>query len=250
MALTRPISVDLWLKQDVNESYSLDDKLVYVYLITNEHTQQLGIYRITFKTIANELNMPLDRVEQSMFNLENKFNIIRYSKRTNEVAILDYLTFGILKGGNVIRQCFNNINKKVQDKTLLASLYIYSKQFKSDLPMYNEALELIRQALSYGDNELASMDNFQKPMIDYFYDSDGYRIELGPKCYDDYCNVKDSEWAVKVKCYDDKYRYVEVYNTGNQEKRYKNENTEYILCIDKDDIKVDKNLTIEDIVPW
>ena len=82
MALTRPISVDLWLKQDVNESYSLDDKLVYVYLITNEHTQQLGIYRITFKTIANELNMPLDRVEQSMFNLENKFNIIRYSKRT------------------------------------------------------------------------------------------------------------------------------------------------------------------------
>ena len=106
-----------------------------------------------------------------MFNLENKFNIIRYSKRTNEVAILDYLTFGILKGGNVIRQCFNNINKKVQDKTLLASLYIYSKQFKSDLPMYNEALELIRQALPYGDNELASMDNFQKPMIDYFYDS-------------------------------------------------------------------------------
>lgn len=53
---------------------------MYVYLIANEHTQQLGIYRITFKTIANELNMPLDRVEQSMFNLENKFNIIRYSK--------------------------------------------------------------------------------------------------------------------------------------------------------------------------
>lgn len=29
MAASRPISVDFWLKQDVNESYSLDDKVVY-----------------------------------------------------------------------------------------------------------------------------------------------------------------------------------------------------------------------------
>ena len=245
MAATRPVPVDFWLKQDVNESYSLDDKLVYVYLIANEHTQQLGIYRITFKTISNELNMPIERVEQSMFNLEYRFNIIRYSKRTNEVAILDYLIFGILKGGNVIRQCFDNINKKVQDKSLLASLYIYTNKFQSDLPMYNEAKELIRNSLTYTDDELRSMDVFQSPIIKEYYDDSGYKYELDNICYDNYFDNKnrtDSIGIVKVKCCDDKYRFINAYCTGEQDIRRKNENTDYIIFIDTSKYEHDEQL--------
>ena len=249
MALTRPVSVDYWLKQDVNERYSLDDKLLYIYLITNEHTEQLGIYKITFKTISNELNMPIERVEQSMSNLEYKFNIIRYSKKTNEVAILDYLTFGILKGGDVIRKCFDKINKKVQDKSLLAFLYIYTNQFQSDLSMFNEAKERIRNSLAYTDDELSSMNAFQSPIIQYYYDDRGYKYELDYICYDNYYDNKNrtnSVGIVKVKCCDDKYRFINAYCTGEQDIKRKNENTDYIIFIDISKYEQEQQLLVND----
>lgn len=46
MALNRPVPMYFWTNPKVNEEYSLDDKLLYIYLITNEHLQQLGIYKI------------------------------------------------------------------------------------------------------------------------------------------------------------------------------------------------------------
>lgn len=234
MALTRPVPVDYWLTEKVNEKYSLDDKLVYIYLVTNEHTEQLGIYKITFKTISNELNMPLDRVENSMYNLEYIHNIIRYSKKTNEVAILDYLTYSLLKGGDVIRKCFDNLLKKSQDVSLLAYIYLYSKEFSDEKPIFKEVLEKIKSVLPYSDSELKDMDTFQQPRINYYYDESGYKNNLDKICYNKYEDILDRESCttiVKVKCYDDKYRFVKVYNSGEKEERYKNENTEFILYV-------------------
>lgn len=37
MALNRPVPTDFWINPKVNEEYSLDDKLLYIYLITNEY---------------------------------------------------------------------------------------------------------------------------------------------------------------------------------------------------------------------
>lgn len=235
MALSRPVSVDYWLKEDVNERYTLDEKLLYLYLTTNEHTEQLGIYKITFKTISNELNMPIERVEEAMNNLEYKHNIIRYSHRTKEVAILDYLTYGLLKGGDVIKKCFDNIKKKVQDMSLLAALYIYTCKFQDEKEIFYIAKQRIREALPYDDKELESMDAFQSPIIEYFYDSEGKKNELDFFGCDNYADIYmrgSSTGVVKVKCYDDKYRFVKFYFNGEQDSRFKNENIDYIIPID------------------
>ena len=56
---------DFWINPKDNKEYSLDDKLLYIYLITNEHLQQLGIYKISKKIIAIELNMDSKRLEKA-----------------------------------------------------------------------------------------------------------------------------------------------------------------------------------------
>lgn len=248
MALARPVPVDYWLNEKVNEAYSLDDKLVYIYLITNEHTEQLGIYKITFKTISNEINMPISRVEQAMYNLEYIHNIIRYSKKTNEVAILDYLTYGLLKGGEVIRKCFDNLQKKSQDINLLAYLYLYSKEYSDEKPIFKEVLTKIKEALPYSNDELENMDTFQQPRITYYYDESGYKNILDGICYNKYEDILERgscTTIVRVKCYDDKYRFVKVYNNGEKNIHCKNENLEFILFINVEEYE--KNLNDEEI---
>lgn len=131
MALCRPVPTDYWLNPKVNEEYSLEDKLLYIYLITNEHLQQLGIYKISKKLIAVELNMDLEKIENAFDDLEN----IRESLEELNSALLvensKHLSLNIsevkfflnsLKKGNI-----DNINyKKRLIDTLVNKVYLYN----------------------------------------------------------------------------------------------------------------------------
>lgn len=172
MALCRPVPTDFWLNPKVNEEYSLDDKLLYIYLITNEHLQQLGIYKISKKIIAIELNMDSERLEKAFDDLENKFKIIKYSKETNEVAILDYYSFGILKGGKPVESCFDNLGRKVSDFYLLKDLYLYSKSILDEREIYAKIMSKIESQLrslnllSDEDEKKELQNNFEQPLYD------------------------------------------------------------------------------------
>lgn len=174
MALNRPVPTDFWINPKVNEEYSLDDKLLYIYLITNEHLQQLGIYKISKKIIAIELNMDFERLEKAFDNLENKFKVIKYSDKTNEIAILDYYSFGILKGGKPVENCFDNLGKKVSDFNLLKEMYLYSKSIIDEREIYSKImtkLESQLRSLKMLDDEEEKkeekrQDNYMQPMYD------------------------------------------------------------------------------------
>lgn len=73
------------------------------------------------------MNTDSERLEKAFDNLENKFKVIKYSDKTNEIAILDYYSFVILKGGKPVEKCFDNLGKKVSDFNLLKEMYLYSK---------------------------------------------------------------------------------------------------------------------------
>lgn len=147
MALSRPVATDFWISPKVTNEYTLEDKLVYVYLATNEHTQQLGVYKISKRMAAAELNMDLDKVECAFDRLENKFDVIKYSPETNEVAILDYYSYGILKGGIVFNKCFENIGKKVENFELLKAIYERSLKINDDRDAFKTAMRKVKEAL-------------------------------------------------------------------------------------------------------
>lgn len=148
MALSRPVATDFWISSKVSNEYTLDDKLVYVYLATNEHTQQLGVFKISKRMVAAELNMELDRVEKAFDRLENLFDVIKYSPETNEIAILDYYSYGILKGGIVFNKCFENIGKKVENFELLKAVYKRSLNISDEREAFKTAMRKVKEMLN------------------------------------------------------------------------------------------------------
>ncbi len=151
MGLTRPFPDSFWLDRIVNEEYTSDDKLVYVYLVTNSHMQQLGIYKITKKLMSFELGMNKERVETALKNLEERFNVIKYSEKTQEVAILDYYKYGILKGGKPLESCFEKLEKKVEDFSLLKELYDSSRNISDSREVFSIIMHKIKAQLQSMD---------------------------------------------------------------------------------------------------
>ena len=123
MSVKRIVDTRFWEDDKVLEFFSPEDKLFMLYLITNPHTTQLGIYNIHKKVMAFELGYSTDTIEVLLDRFQNKYGIIRYSNKTKEIAIKNYLKYSIVKGGKPIEDLLTKELKLVNDKSLINFVY-------------------------------------------------------------------------------------------------------------------------------
>lgn len=143
---TLPVSESFWVDKKVNNDLTLEDKLLFLYFLTNEHVEQVGVYEASLRTIEYETAMDIDTIKKSIQNLIDA-DMIDYSYDTDEVAVLNYLKYSILKGGSPIEKCFQNLGKKVSDKRLLKKVYNKSILVGDDRDIYKYALNHIKDTL-------------------------------------------------------------------------------------------------------
>ena len=85
MAIFRKIHTSFWTDPFI-EDLDRDQKLFYLYLLTNEKTRQCGIYEITKKQIAFDLGYSIDTVSKHLAYFI-KCGKIKYNEPTKEIAI-------------------------------------------------------------------------------------------------------------------------------------------------------------------
>lgn len=90
MAIYRNIQMSFWTDTKVTEDFTPDDKLVYLYLLTNPNTNLCGCYEIAQRMIVNDTGLPANRVKTAMCNLERKHKVITYSTQTREMLIINW----------------------------------------------------------------------------------------------------------------------------------------------------------------
>ena len=128
--INRVVSTSFWEDETVVNDFSPEDKYFYLYLLTNPHTTQLGIYKLVPKTAAFELGYSKEAVLVLLDRFENKYDMIRYSPETCEVAIKNYLRHSVVKGGKPVLDCLQKEERQVVDKSLLD--YIYTNVINKD----------------------------------------------------------------------------------------------------------------------
>lgn len=167
MAICRPVCTDFWLNEKVYGKFSKNDKLVFVYLLTNRSTEQLGIYTLPLHLMAMELEMPKEEIEVCIKNLENA-GVIMYSYTTNEVAILNYNKYNIFRGGNATENCYKDMYKKVKDINLVKAVYekmlITSKD--DTRPIFSYALGKFQEYIVNAERENTSIRTIESISMD------------------------------------------------------------------------------------
>lgn len=122
MGIKRVIDTELWTDEKV-ESFTPEEKLFWVYLLTNPFTRQLGIYRITKKQIAFQLGYDVDTITKLLDRFQNEYQLIRYEN--GEIAILNFLKRSILKGGKPVEDCLMADIKNVKNKDLVTWVFAH-----------------------------------------------------------------------------------------------------------------------------
>ena len=130
MGIKRVVDVDFWNDEKVMDMFTPEDKLFFLYLLTNPHTTQLGIYAINPKYITIEMGYSLDSVGVLLDRFENQYGIIKYSKITQEIAVKNFLKHSIVKGGAPVRDCLIRELKAVKNKELINFVFAHIKQYE------------------------------------------------------------------------------------------------------------------------
>lgn len=123
MGIKRVVDVDFWNDEKVMDMFSPEDKLFMLYLLTNPHTTQLGIYAINPKHMAFEIGYSVEVINVLLERFENKYGMIKYSAKTKEIAIKNFLRHSIIKGGKPVEDCLLKELAKIKDKSLIEFVY-------------------------------------------------------------------------------------------------------------------------------
>ena len=90
MAIYRHVHVEFWKDPKVLEDLTPEDKLFFIYLLTNPNTTQIGVYKITKKQIAFELGYSIESVNALMDRFINNYGFIKYNNDTREIALKNW----------------------------------------------------------------------------------------------------------------------------------------------------------------
>jgi uncharacterized phage protein (TIGR02220 family) len=130
---SRVVNTKFWSDEKV-EDFSPEDKYFMLFLLTNEYSSLIGVYYLPLKKASVDLGYNIDSIKVLLDRFENKYDIIRYSKETNEVAIKNYLLYSIVSGGKPVLDCLIRETGEIKDFGLLDYIYqnLCSKDVKND----------------------------------------------------------------------------------------------------------------------
>lgn len=154
MSVKRVVDTEFWNDSKVSDLFSAEDKYFMLYLLTNPHTTQLGIYELSISKAANELGYSKDVVKVLLERFENKYGLIKYNEITNEIAIKNFLRHSIVKGGKPVMDCLLKEEKKIKDKSLLLYIFDNLNNYSDTLNItVKEFIDNINNIYNDNDNE-------------------------------------------------------------------------------------------------
>lgn len=119
MAKYRMVHTEFWMSPVVSEEMTPEDRYFFLYLLTNPHTKQTGIYRITKKQIAFDMGYSIESVNALMIRFIQHHKLIRYNPETRELAIKNWGKENLLRGGKPVIDCILAELENVEDISLI-----------------------------------------------------------------------------------------------------------------------------------
>ena len=120
MAKYRQVYTEFWSDDFVLE-LNLEEKLFYIYLLTNTKSTQSGIYQISPRLISLETGCDKVLVTQ-MLQKFCDYKKILYSEDTSEIMVLNWMKYNIPNNKNMII-CVQKEMQKIKSKTFIKLLY-------------------------------------------------------------------------------------------------------------------------------
>lgn len=116
MANYRNISMNFWTDTKVVDDFTPEDRYIYLYCMTNPHTNLCGCYEISMTQIAREMGYNRDTVERLLKRLDTTHNVIRYNEPTKEILVLNWYRYNWTGSDKINKPLLAEIRKVKCDR--------------------------------------------------------------------------------------------------------------------------------------
>jgi hypothetical protein len=193
MGIKRIVDTSFWTDTTVLDEYSIDDKYFQLYLMTNPKSAQLGIYSLPKKIISFETGFTKEVVEVLLQRFENDYKNIKYNHVTQEIAVLNYLKYSIVKGGKPVSDLLTKELGKVEDENLIVEVYnqltewwnISERNFDNTVKeLFEEELikrKVPKEKLNVNDNDNDNEESYHDSLDDSSESDNDKDSELSTK---------------------------------------------------------------------
>ena len=100
MAIYRNVQMTFWTDSKVVDNFTPEDKYFFLYLMTNPHTNLCGCYELSLFQASNETGYNKEAVERLLTRMAEVHHVIKYSKKTKEVLIINWGKFNWTKSAD------------------------------------------------------------------------------------------------------------------------------------------------------
>lgn len=150
MAKFRQIQTDFWSNPYVQEEMTPEDKFFYLYLMTNEKSTQIGIYKITKKQIAFDMGYSIESVGNLLKRFMEQHKLIKYDSETREIILLEWSKTSLNKGGKPFEDLILSELKEVKQKEFIEIIYhqCEKKEIKKLIEKYINKPKMVEENLT------------------------------------------------------------------------------------------------------
>jgi hypothetical protein len=117
--------MSFWTDTKIADDFSPEEKLMYLYLMTNPHTNLCGCYEVSTRQIIYETGMTENAVKKTLGRLEKDHKVIVRSEETREVLLPNWYRYNWTASEKFRKPLFAQINAVKNDdfKDYLIDLY-------------------------------------------------------------------------------------------------------------------------------
>ena len=142
MADWRYFEPAFWSEEDIQE-LTFEEKSFYIYLFTNEHCNQAGVYRITKKTIAFETGLTEERVEELLGKLIHNDKIIY---KDCLLWVKSFVKHQPNTNPSVKKRIIKDLDR-IEDEKIKEEFNMYYPELAADLAEISQEIKLTKRQI-------------------------------------------------------------------------------------------------------
>jgi uncharacterized phage protein (TIGR02220 family) len=89
--------MSFWTDTKVSDDFTPEEKLMYLYLLTNPHTNLCGCYEVSVKQMSMEIGQTVEKTRKQLISLQDNHKVLIYSDETKEVLLLNWSKYNWTK---------------------------------------------------------------------------------------------------------------------------------------------------------
>lgn len=132
MGKNRTINTKMWSDRKVTDKFSTEDKLMWLYLLTNDNINNLGCYKVSISKMGFDTGFTKNTIENILIRFMDYHDVIMYDIDTSEILIKNYNRYN-WTSSPTYRKSLENLLTNVESKNLKQELDEIIKEFYGDI---------------------------------------------------------------------------------------------------------------------